>query len=87
MIVKTAFICITIIIKIASIKKIIDYHFKFRGSKTLQFLKTGPIRKQGVWLYKRSPDIDLSSFVITILTELFVLTISHFGLTSVSWIS
>lgn len=52
MIVKTAFICITIIIKIASIKKIIDYHFKFRGSKTLQFLKTGPIRKQGVWLYE-----------------------------------
>lgn len=50
MIVKTAFICITIIIKIASIKKIIDYHFKFRGSKTIQFLKTGPIRKQGVWL-------------------------------------
>lgn len=46
MIVKTAFICITIIIKIA----IIDYHFKFRGSKTIQFLKTGPIRKQGVWL-------------------------------------
>ena len=31
---------------------------------------------------KKSPDVDLSSFVITFLTELFVLAISHFGLTS-----